>query len=494
MEGRATTPEVVVMSPRKITTPVAQYQALVRRMPNQPTSQTPVVATTMAALVYASLGQGPVWDEARLLVDSGSEYPPLISTRMAAQLGLEGQVVSAATQANDEILPLSDVGCLQLSINGLPVTESFVSAPLSHYDIILGESWLRHHRGIMDYVHDQLWQLLPSGPVPLNFDILPPGETRTHLVRPPGDESVAYHLERNLAAMVVEGCYLAQQPGLQLPIAPTQYTELQRQQAIRETPLPANMRALGFGEVWVPTLQTGGRARQQMNWQGSSGAIHRLCDMGKELPEDEELSDFLDADIPRLANNPERSFDFVTSEVHTQLAHLPPEQVDKILTLLGGFESTVFETRAMPRMPPPRQLDMDITETPDARPVAMRHYPVAPQHMPELERQIKALLDAGIIRESVSLYASPVLFAPKKDVKLRLCVDYQRLNRQTLRDCYPTPVVSDFMVHQPLKTARCVCQAERTCDPFILSPWRSECGFVLIPLAYPQLVEARLEV
>ena len=118
MEGRATTPEVVVMSPRKITCPVAQHQAFVRRMPKQPASQTPVVATTMAALVCASLAQGPAWDEARLLVDSGSEHPPLISTRIAAQLGLEVQVVSAATQANGEILPLSDVGCLQLSING----------------------------------------------------------------------------------------------------------------------------------------------------------------------------------------------------------------------------------------------------------------------------------------------------------------------------------------------------------------------------------------
>ena len=133
-----------------------------------------------------------------------------------------------------------------------------------------------------------------------------------------------------------------------------------------------------------------------------------------ELPEDEELSDFLDADIPGLSINPERSYDFVTSEVRTQLAHLPLEQVDEILTLLSGFESTVFETREIPRMPPPRQLDMDITETPDARPVAMRHYPVVPQHMPELEPQIKALLDAGIIRGSVSLYTSPVLFAPKK--------------------------------------------------------------------------------
>ena len=99
----------------------------------------------------------------------------------------------------------------------------------------------------------------------------------------------------------------------------------------------------------------------------------------------------------------------------------------------------------MPRMPLSRQLDMYITETPDARPVAMRHYPVAPQHMPELERQIKALLDADIIRESVSLYASPVLFAPKKDCRLRLCVDYLRLKRQTLRDYYPTPVASDWI-------------------------------------------------
>ena len=61
-----------------------------------------------------------------------------------------------------------------------------------------------------------------------------------------------------------------------------------------------------------------------------------------------------------------------------------------------------------------RQLDMDITETADARPVDMRHYPVAPQHMPELERQIKVLLNAGIIRESVSLYASPVLLDQKR--------------------------------------------------------------------------------
>ena len=136
--------------------------------------------------------------------------------------------------------------------------------------------------------------------------------------------------------------------------------------------------------------------------------------------------DLLDPEIPGLSTPPDRaSFDFVTSEVHAQLGHLSFQKQEDILTLLRGYKDTVFETRTIPRMPP---LDMDITETPGARPVSGRPYPVSPQHLPELERQIKTLLKAGIIRRSVSLYASPVLFAPKKDGKLRLCIDYRRLN------------------------------------------------------------------
>ena len=177
----------------------------------------------------------------------------------------------------------------------------------------------------------------------------------------------------NLAAMVTEGCRLAQQPWLQLPVPPTQYTELQRQQVIFNTPLPPHLRTVPFGGQWRPPTPSCARVHRTENKQGYPAAVHRLGDMCKELPEDAEILDFLDADIPGLSANPERSFDFVTSEVCTQFAHLPTQQVEDILSLLGGFEKTVFETRTMPRMPPVRQLDMDITETVDARPVAMRH-------------------------------------------------------------------------------------------------------------------------
>merc|ERR1712127_124501 len=93
----------------------------------------------------------------------------------------------------------------------------------------------------------------------------------------------------------------------------------------------------------------------------------------------------------------------------------------------------VFETRTMPRAPPHRKVDLDVTLR-DAEPVYRRPYPVAAHHMQELNRQIKVLLDAGIIRSSASAYGAPVLFAPKADGKLRLCVDYRALNAKTVRD------------------------------------------------------------
>jgi len=118
---------------------------------------------------------------------------------------------------------------------------------------------------------------------------------------------------------------------------------------------------------------------------------------------------------------------------------------DAMASLLETYEPTVFETRTIPRLAPHRQWDLHITEEEGAQPMAARPYPVAPQHLPGLDLQIAALEKAGIICRSRNLNGALVLFAPKKDGKLRLCIDYSKLNRQTLRDCYPTPVASDLI-------------------------------------------------
>jgi len=50
------------------------------------------------------------------------------------------------------------------------------------------------------------------------------------------------------------------------------------------------------------------------------------------------------------------------------------------------------------------------------------------------------LLSKGYIRPSNSPYGAPVLFAPKKDGGLRLCLDFRALNNQTIKDYRDSPI------------------------------------------------------
>lgn len=56
------------------------------------------------------------------------------------------------------------------------------------------------------------------------------------------------------------------------------------------------------------------------------------------------------------------------------------------------------------------------------------------------------LLEQGVIRPSESQYSSPIVLVRKKNTtKLRMCIDYRRLNKLTARDNYPLPLIEDQM-------------------------------------------------
>nr|GEZ93738.1 putative reverse transcriptase domain-containing protein [Tanacetum cinerariifolium] len=98
----------------------------------------------------------------------------------------------------------------------------------------------------------------------------------------------------------------------------------------------------------------------------------------------------------------------------------------------------------LPGLPPPRQVEFRINLIPGATPVARTPYHLAPSELKELSEQLKELSEKDFIRPSSSPWGAPVLFVKKKDGSFRMCIDYQELNKLTIKNKYPLPRIDDL--------------------------------------------------
>ncbi|XP_042072601.1 uncharacterized protein LOC106632647 [Haplochromis burtoni] len=81
----------------------------------------------------------------------------------------------------------------------------------------------------------------------------------------------------------------------------------------------------------------------------------------------------------------------------------------------------------------------------DDAPVRQRYRRIPPSDYEAVRAHINQLLEAQVIRESSSPYASPIVLVRKKDGSLRLCVDYRLLNSKTRKDAFPLPRIEESL-------------------------------------------------
>nr|GFA72123.1 putative reverse transcriptase domain-containing protein [Tanacetum cinerariifolium] len=98
----------------------------------------------------------------------------------------------------------------------------------------------------------------------------------------------------------------------------------------------------------------------------------------------------------------------------------------------------------LPGLSPPRQVEFRIELVPGATPVARAPYRLAPSELKELSEQLKELSEKGFIRPSSSPWGAPVLFVKKNDGSFHMCIDYQELNKLTIKNKYPLPRIDDL--------------------------------------------------
>lgn len=115
---------------------------------------------------------------------------------------------------------------------------------------------------------------------------------------------------------------------------------------------------------------------------------------------------------------------------------------DVVKHLLEEFED-VMPPELPPRLPPKRSVDHEIELLPGTKPPARAPYRMTQPELVELRKQLREMLESGIIRPAKSPYGAPVLFQKKSDGSLRMCCDYRALNKITVKNKYPIPLIAD---------------------------------------------------
>ena len=110
--------------------------------------------------------------------------------------------------------------------------------------------------------------------------------------------------------------------------------------------------------------------------------------------------------------------------------------------LLGSFEDVFVEPKGLP---PNRSHDNSITLKSDDQPVYMRPYRYPYFLKEEIEKTVEELLLSGVIRPSQSPFSSPVLLVRKAYDSWRMCIDYRTLNKETIKDKFPIPMIDELL-------------------------------------------------
>lgn len=140
-----------------------------------------------------------------------------------------------------------------------------------------------------------------------------------------------------------------------------------------------------------------------------------------------------------LAYNPEMDVNHIESaKPNNPLQSLTPRQRSFILQF-----KDVFPDKPPQRLPPKRDIQHDIKLIDENKTHMQQVYRCSKNELEQLRKYIDEMTEAGWIRHSTSPHAAPVVFVKKPDGSMRVCVDYRKINANTIPDATIMPNIKE---------------------------------------------------
>lgn len=103
------------------------------------------------------------------------------------------------------------------------------------------------------------------------------------------------------------------------------------------------------------------------------------------------------------------------------------------------------------KKPPRHNFKLDI-QLSDDRPILQRPRRFSPKDQEIIKDHFTDLTNRGAAIRGSSEYVAPIVLVPKKNNKVRVCIDYTLLNKHTIPLNYPIPLIQDLTHKIPPKT------------------------------------------
>lgn len=166
----------------------------------------------------------------------------------------------------------------------------------------------------------------------------------------------------------------------------------------------------------------------------------------KEAPTPKTIH-LLSKDIIAALSLPEEEFKDFPPDLNISEAkdNLQPEELKKLMYVLKRYQH-VFSSKQIAYSAVDAEVAEHTIDLEEAtKPIAVAPYRTSPANRSVISEHVKTMLNAGVIRESRSPWASPVVLVPKKDGKIRFAIDYRKLNDVTVKEIFALPRIDDTL-------------------------------------------------